>query len=140
MSAIIEKIKEYQKDIDIVKVALASGDPAVLAAALGKRPWPEPIPDFAIKDTVVQRAIAEKEVVTYLEKGFTFKAQLQNGTVIVETTIPAADIAVLTAENMANMAKKQIDAAITQLTNEVFAGNIAGSSQDPIIPRPVTKI
>jgi hypothetical protein len=52
------------------------------------------LPEF----TVVQKVITEREVATHLEKGFTFKAQLQNGTVIVETTIKAADIIALASE------------------------------------------
>jgi hypothetical protein len=108
----------------------------------GHIPWeavgpidPEDPPRREINNAIVQRAISEKEVEAYLEKGFTFKAQLQNGMVIVETTIKAADIAALASENVANFAKTQVTAATEQLTKKVLAKiDVVASSQDPILP------
>jgi hypothetical protein len=96
----------------------------------------QPMDPFAkIADVTVQKVVTEREVATHLEQGFIFKAQLQNGTVIVETKIKAADIAALASENIVNFANTQIEAATAQLTKQALAKiDVAASSQDPILP------
>jgi hypothetical protein len=144
---VIDKTR-FVAEIDYLVAFSNTGDINYLlayAASKGKIPWevvgpidPDNPPRKEITDTVVQKAITESEVAAHLAKGAIFVAQLQNGTVIVETTIPTAKINALAAENIANMARGQIDAATVQLTKQAFAGNarldIVGSSQDPIIP------
>jgi hypothetical protein len=97
-------------------------------------------PDLKIADTIVQTVITEREVGAHLEKGFIFKAQLQNGTVIVEKTIPAAKIKALADENIRNFANTQIEAATAQLTKQALTKiGAAASSVDPIPPAPAQR-
>jgi hypothetical protein len=86
-------------------------------------------------DIVVHKVIEEREVAAHLEKGFIFKHQLHNGSVIVETTISAAKIEALADENIRKFADTQIEAATLQLTKQALTKiDAAASSQDPIPP------
>jgi hypothetical protein len=78
------------------------------------------IPRLAVKDTLVQKAIAEREVASHLERGFQFVAQLQNGTVIVQQKITAEEIATAVTGQIATTTKEQITLATEQLRKQVL--------------------
>jgi hypothetical protein len=94
-----------------------------------------------IKDAVIQRVITERELGAHLAQGFIYVDQLQGGSVVVQTTIKAADIEALVVEKLAVEVKDQVQLATEQLMKQVLnAVDVKSSSQDPIIPSQVRTV